>query len=235
MDTPKLKAGLFGYSRKSVQAFMSEHDVRMVQSAQEVREAETKTAELMLELESTRRKAAERAELIEIAEASTARLQAQLEDAERARSEADLRIADLETRIATFQSQLENASEAPAPTVEGMQEVLEATQRAVADLLEGGRRSAEEELRASARERDALRSEIEHLVVWRDKVMQLADGVRRSIDEARTHTSALAGHLAELGEAPPPVALVAAPDVIRLEEAGPEAEPPAWKRVGTGA
>lgn len=235
MDTPELKAGLFGYSRKSVQAFMNECDLQMVQSAQEVRGAEIRTAELMLELESTRREAEERAELIEISEASTARLQAQLEDAQRARSEADLRIAHLETRIGTLQSELEDASAAPTPTVEGMKDVLEATQQAVTELLEGGRRSAEQEVRTSERARDALRSEIKHLVVWRDKVMLLADEVRRSIDAARAHTSALAANLAELAETSPPVALVAAPEVIRLEEAEPEAEPPAWKQVGTGA
>ncbi len=232
METLELKTGVFGYSRKSVQAFMSERDLQMVQSAQEVREAETRTAELMHELESTRREAVERAELLEIAEASTARLKAELEDAQRARSETDLRITDLETRIGTLQSELDDAK--PTPTVD-MKEVVEATQRAVIDLLEGGRKRAEQEIRASERARDALRSEIDHLVVWRDKVMPLADEVRRSIDEARSHTSALAGHLAVLVETPPPVALVAAPDVIRLEEAGPEAEPPAWKKVGTGA
>ena len=56
---------------------------------------------------------------------------------------------------------------------------------------------------------------------------------------ARTHTSALAGHLSELAEKSPPLALATPIEVIRLEEAVTEIEgadlPTPWNKAGAGA
>ncbi|MCI0633438.1 MAG: hypothetical protein L0206_05900 [Actinobacteria bacterium] len=237
MDTPQLRSGLFGYSRKSVEAMMTERDMQMVQSVQEVREAEGRVAQLADELETARREASERRGQAERAEASATQLRAQLEDARRSRMEADLRLAELEGRIGQLQAELDDASQGSARSVQSLTEVLDATQRGVAELLEDARRRAEQELRANERAREALRTDIVQLVAWRDKVAPLAEQVRRSISDAREHTSELAGYLSELAEiaAPKPDG---APEVIRLDDAaseGPADRPTPWNRAGTGA
>jgi chromosome segregation ATPase len=237
MDTPQLRSGLFGYSRKSVEAMMTERDMQMVQSVQEVREAEGRVAQLADELETARREASERRGQAERAEASANQLRAELEDARSSRMEADLRLAELEGRIGQLQAELDEASQGSAHSVQSLTEVLDATQRGVAELLEDARRRAEQELRANEGAREALRTDIEQLVAWRDKVAPLAEQVRRSISDARERTSELAGYLSELAETVPPRA-DGAPEVIRLDEAaseGPADRPTPWNRAGTGA
>ncbi len=249
MDEPRLKSGLFGYSRKSVQASMNERDLRMVQSAQELREAESRAAETASELEAVRRDATGQKERADRAEASISRLRTELDEMRTGRIEADRRIGQLETSILALTAERDEAAErarliegeASPTSIGALKEVLDATRAAVAEILEDGRRRAEEELRESERERDALRGEIEQLAAWRDKVMPLADEVRRSIDEARTHTTSLSGHLSVLAQTPPPLTLAGRPtrleesdDLIRLEGSAQEAprEEPAtpWKQ-----
>jgi chromosome segregation ATPase len=237
MDAPQLRSGLFGYSRKSVDAMMTERDMQMIRSVQEVREAEARVAHLTEELEATRREVSERRGQAERAEASSDQLRTELEDARRARMEADLRLAELEGRIGELQAELDDASQGSARSVRSLTEVLDATQRGVAELLEDARNRAEQELRANERAREALRTDIEQLAAWRDTVAPLAEQVRRSISEAHEHTSELAGYLSELAETVPPSS-EAAPEVIRLDEAaseGPADRPTPWNRAGTGA
>ena len=237
MDTPQLRSGLFGYSRKSVEAMMTERDMQMVRSVQEVREAEERVANLAGELEVTRRDASELGARAERSEATATQLRADVEEARRGRMEADLRLADLEGKIGELQAELDEASAGSARSVRSLTEVLDATQRGVAELLEDARRRAEQELRANERAREALRADIEQLVAWRDTVTPLAEQVRRSISEAREHTSKLAGFLSELAETAPPPS-VGAPEVIRLDEAASEIgtdRPTPWNRAGTGA
>jgi chromosome segregation ATPase len=238
MDSPQLRSGLFGYSRKSVEAIMTERDMQMVQSVNDVREAEARVARLTGELETARRETSERRGQAERAESTVGQLRTELEDAKRARLEADLRLAELEGRIGSLQAELDEATEGSARSVRSLTEVLDATQRGVAELLEDARRRAEQELRANERAREALRGDIERLAAWRDSVAPLAEQVRRSVAEAREHTSELAGYLSELADVAPP-APDAAPEVIRLDEAASESEPAGrptpWNRTGTGA
>ncbi len=239
MDTPELRSGLFGYSRKSVDAMMTERDMQMVQSVQEVRDAEARVAQLTDELETARREAAERRSQADRAESSADQLRTEIDGARRARLEADLRLTQLEGKIGELQAELDEANQGSARSVRSLTEVLDATQRGVAELLEDARRRAEQELRANERAREALRTDIDRLVAWRDTVTPLAEQVRRTISEAREHTSELAGYLSELAEAAPPPRLDGTREVIRLDEATSEAEtaghPTPWNRAGTGA
>jgi hypothetical protein len=59
MDAPSLRRGLFGYSRKSVRAVLTDRDVEVVRASREAREAEAKMAELSAELEQAARDGAE--------------------------------------------------------------------------------------------------------------------------------------------------------------------------------
>ena len=88
------------------------------------------------------------------------------------------------------------------------------------------------------RAREALRTDIDRLVAWRDTVTPLAEQVRRTISEAREHTSELSGYLSELAETAPPPRLDGTREVIRLDEATSEAEtaghPTPWNRPARG-
>lgn len=238
MDAPRFRFGLFGYSRKSVEAIMTERDIQLVRSGQDVRDAESRAEHVTEELEGARREASEHRGRAERAESSITQLHADLEDARRARMEADLRLAELEGKIGELQAELDEAGQGSAHSVQSLTEVLDATQRGVGELLEDARRRAEEELRANERAREALRTDIEELVAWRDKVTPLAEQMQRSISEAREHTSELAGYLSELAEVAPPRS-DGTPQVIRLDEASSEIDPAdrptPWNRAGTGA
>lgn len=200
MATPSLRRGLFGYSRKSVREVVADREVAAIRASKDLRDAEEEVARLRVDVEEARRDAIE-------SEARNRDLASQLKDsAERFRA-------------------VERSS-SPS-TTEGLTDVLHAAERALARLTDAARRSAEEELGETERARDALRAEMEELAAWRDRVAPMSEAVRRSIDETRAATAALAARLSELAESSAPPAAVPALEqepVIRLEDAEGSAE-----------
>jgi hypothetical protein len=216
MDTPSLRRGLFGYRRKDVRALLTDRDVMIVRASKEAREAEGQVADLAAELERSSR---------EIVELNT-------------------RNRDLESRLRESAERFRAVERSGSPsTTEGLTDVLHAAERALARLTDAARRNAEQELGETERAREELRIEIEHLAVWRERMLPLTDAVLRSIDQAQVATTALAGQLSELAEtpAPPRTQRQDAPsDVIHLgepEEVAPvearEASTPPWPQGGT--
>jgi predicted nucleic acid-binding Zn-ribbon protein len=177
--TPILRRGLFGYSKKSVRAVLAERDVLVVRGLRELKEAEARSVELAERLDGAQRE-----------------------------------IADLRGRNRDLDAQLRDTSErfrvieqsSSPTTTEGMTEILQAAERALGRLTETARRNAEQELGQTERARDDLRSEIDRLAAWRDRVAPLAEVVRRSIEEATAVTAALASRLSELTAAAAPPA-----------------------------
>lgn len=229
MDESDLERGLFGYSRKSVRQLVADREAAFGKAIEEVRTASARVAQLEEELGT--RGPIERGtrEL----EARNRKLGSELDAASR-------RIRELEEQQAAV-------AEAPTipSTAQGLGDVLEATEQALAQLFDDAGMIAEKRLRDSERARDELRTEIEQLAEWRRRVLPLADAVRRSIDEARTQVAAaderlrsavapatnamqaLEGRLAELADASAPPARVTraagGEHVIRIDEGPDEA------------
>jgi chromosome segregation ATPase len=207
MDAPTLRRGLFGYRRKDVRAILTDRDVMIVRASKEAREAEAKVAEQAAELERTSR---------EIVELNT-------------------RNHDLESRLRESAERFRAVERSGSPsTTEGLTDVLHAAERALARLTDAARRNAEQELGETERAHEELRSEIEQLATWRERVLPLTDAMLRSIDQAQAATATLASQLASLAETPaPPRTERQEPssDVIRLGE--PEDAAPADAREAT--
>lgn len=212
METPALKRGILGYSRKSVREVLTDRDMAIVQESNRARDAEERVGEISAELAAARKEAADQATSIRTAEASVARLRADLDTTTVNRAEAERRIGELETRGRELESELSetaervlelqrsiDAAESAAPsTLQGLTEVLEATQRAVARLLDEARRNAERELHQTELARDDLRHEIDRLESWRDRLMPMTQAVGRSIDEAIEQAAAIGERLREV-------------------------------------
>ncbi len=219
VDTPELRRALFGYSKRRVDAALSERDIRLVESLQRARESEDEVV----------------------------KLRADVEELSSGRSEAERSVADLVTTTASLRSELAQAREdarvlqessRERSGTEGIWRVLDATRLGVAELLEDARLTAERDLHESERTLDGLRGEIDQLTSWRDRVTPLADELRGAIEAARQYFGALDDQLARLSETAPPPRTAGA-DVIRLEDPSPVAGRPEatrpWGEAGSGA
>jgi hypothetical protein len=192
-EAPQLKRGFLGYSRGNVQRLLTDREAMFSRAADDLRAAEDKVAH-----------AEERARLAEDA-ASDAEDRAR--SAMEAASEAEQRSTAAEAEVARLRDELEDVrslleetsravGETPAtadghPATEGIRSVLEATQEAVASLIEGARREGEESLKDAERRRALVQSEIDQLSEWWGGIQPLVMEVRGSIDQAREHVAAL--------------------------------------------
>jgi chromosome segregation ATPase len=216
MET-RLRRGLFGYSRKSVNAVVNDRDVSIIKASREANEAKDEVGLVAAELDRSR---------IEIAE-----LQARNRDLESKLEDAAERFRAVESSASTS-------------TTEGLTDVLHAAERALARLTDRARENAEKQLGETERVHDALRQDIDRLAAWRARMAPLAENIPGSIEEVRKETSAiadrlqevlapatdaqdaLAARLSELASLPePPPFQVAEGDVISVGEAGNEAAP----------
>jgi len=225
MPEPDLERSLFGYSRKSVERLVSDRANAFARAAEEARAARARIQELEQEI---RDQASLRVRLADL-EAVNRELVSDLEA-------ASARIRELEERQAAEDAQ------ATLSTAEGLGNVLEATEQALARLFEDAGTIAEKRLRETERAGEQLREEIQQLTAWRQRVIPLADTIRRGIDEARMQVTAAAdgiraaaapamgamealeGRLRELAETAAPPDRVRAPSgdrVIRLDETEP--------------
>lgn len=228
----RLRRGLFGYARKSVQEVLNDRDLTIVKTSREAREAEERIDGLTGELDRSR-----------------------------------MDVSDLQNRNRELEGQLQAAverfgalerSDTPSSS-EGLTEILHATERALSRLTGNARREAERELERTEETRDNLRSEIDRLAAWRDRIAPLAEDIPDSIDNVRNEVrsigdrlqealvpiteavDALATRLSELaGSAPPPaIAEPSEEEVISLLEHGGDGAPqapsdaPSWQRHRT--
>ena len=210
----RLRRGLFGYSRRSVQEVLNDRDVTIVNMSTDAREAEERATDLSAQLERERM---------------------DLHGLQTRNRELESQLRAAEERSGALES-----SETPSSS-EGLTEVLHATERALARLTENALHEAERELERTGEARDHLRSEIDGLAAWRARVAPLAEGIPRSIEDVRNEASsmperlrgalapiteaveALAARLSELaGSVPPPGdgAPEGEEDVVSLVELG---------------
>jgi len=213
----RLKRGLFGYSRKSVQAVVNDRDISIVEAAREAQEAKDELATTSAEL-------GDRRIVVADLQARNRDLESKLEDAaERSRA-------------------VERSGSTTTP--EGMTDALQAAELALARLTDQARRNAERQLGEIEQIRDSLRTEIDRLTEWRTRMGPLAESVPDSIEEAREEISsvwerlrealaptkgaldALAARLSELAEVPeaPSRVELSGGEVVSLGEAAEEGE-----------
>lgn len=166
----RLRRGLFGYSRKSVSAVVNDRDISIVKASQSASEAEERTRELAAELDRSR--------------------------AEVADLQARNRILDDQVKGAAERFSVLEQSSTPTSS-EDVTEVLHAAERALSRLTENARRNAEQELGETERERDELRTEIQRLAAWRDRMGPLEDAIPRSIADVRREASDIADRVVE--------------------------------------
>lgn len=250
MNKPTLKRGFLGYSRKGVTQLLTDREDAFVRATEEARVAGARVKELEEELGRLRREAAERArqlEATEVARGDRPSLERRIAELEATNRELESELEGTAERIRAFEQRQAAEAEAPSTptTTEGIGEVLEATERALAQLFQDAGTIAEKKLRDIERARDDLREDIEQLGAWRRRLIPLTEAVRQSIDDARAQAAvvgdrlrevvvpatsameALAGRLSELAETSEPPELVgrrAGPvSVIHLEEADSEA------------
>lgn len=163
-----LKRGLFGYSRKSVQAVVNDRDVSIVKASREAQEARDELATTSAELGDRR---------IEVADlrARNRDLESKLEDA----------------------AEGSRAVTRPGSTTrpEGMTDALQAAELALTRLTDEARRNAMRQLGEIEQVRDSLRAEIDRLTEWRTRMGPLAESVPDSIEDAREEMSAVWGRL----------------------------------------
>jgi hypothetical protein len=116
-------------------------------------------------------------------------------------------------------------SSAPGPpsTTEGLTDVLDAAERALARLTEGARRNAEEQLGETERVRDSMRQEIDRLAAWRVRMAPLAESIPGSIEDVLKEASSITDRLRE-ALAPATEALEAL--ATRLTDLAESPEPP---------
>lgn len=223
MAEPDLRRSLFGFSRRSVERLINDRADALARAGNETRRARDRIEELEHEV---RNRASLKVRVAEL-EAVNREMVSDLKAA------AD-RMRDLEQRLAA-----EAAVPSVPPSPEGIGDVLEATERAVARLLEDAGTIAEKRLRETERAHGELLERSERLAAWRQHVIPLADEIRRQVDEARTQLAeaaqgirsaahsaigameTIAGRLEELGQTVPPEPAIRK-EVIRLEEAEPE-------------
>jgi len=125
------------------------------------REAELRAGELETELRDARRELTDLAERLRVADAT----------------EADLR------------SRLDQASLVAPGEPRELGAVLEATQQAIARIMEGARQTAEDDLGRVHRARDEIQAEVDRVRVWRDRVEPLTASINDSIAAARGQMS----------------------------------------------
>lgn len=277
-EAPELKRGLFGYRTQDVETLLEGRERMFERATEEASRLRGETDELRMDLEKARAETrtssqeteAVRTELNGVREeldrirADVARAQEQRQDAETratglgselrdARREITglnerLRVAD--ATEADLRMRLDDAASAPGDARE-IGAVLEATQQAIARIMQGARLTAEEDLGRVRHTREEIQAEIDRVRSWRERVEPLVQSITSSMGVARAQlaqtadrvgealrpmSDALAGlgtHLEELALlAPDPTAGDAAPDRVDLvshereqalaQEAGPD-------------
>ena len=192
----RLRRGLFGYSRKSVQEVLNDRDAKIVKTSGEAREAVERATDLAAQLDRARM---------------------DLHDVQTRNRELESQLQAAAERSGALEP-----SETPSSSEE-LTEVLHATERALAQLTQNARHEAERELERTEASRDRLRSEIERLAAWRARVAPLAEDIPRSVADVRNEASSmperLRGALSPLTEAVDTLA-------ARLSDLAGSASPP---------
>ncbi len=259
-EAPRFTRSVLGYSPASVRRILADRDAMFLRAREEAARAREEAARAREEAERAWSRVTE----------LEARVQAAAEDLQRQQERAEA----AEARVAELEAQLQAVGRGGGEG--GTQDVLAGvlppgraglsvrqelsallanTERAVARIIEGARRTSEQELQEAERVREQVQARVAQLEGWLQHVTPLIGSTRTSVEEARARVGevadrirtalapiteamdVLAGRLAELarapmpategvGEARPPAPPEAAPEPSPAPpEAAPEPSP----------
>lgn len=199
VEDPRLKRTLLGYNRDMVHRVLTDRELMFARAKRDARAAEetaeaaedkSRVAEVKaLAADEKARVAQEKTrateERLRELEAELVGVRRELED----RAEADSRRADGEPDVGEVV-----AAELPVSPA-GLTAVLEATEKAVSQLIDDARHRGEEQVHDAERRQRELETRIEQLSEWWNRVEPLITDVRGSIDEARDQVSSVPGRI----------------------------------------
>lgn len=197
VEDPQLKRTLLGYSRDKVRRVLADREAMFARATEDVHAAEEKA-------EAAEEKARVADEKARVAQEKTRAIEE--------------RLIELEAELVGVRRELEDRAEAPSRRADGepdvpdvvaaglpvsaggLTAVLEATEKAVTQLIEDARDRGEEQLREAERRQRELETKIDQLSEWWNRVEPLVTDVRGSIDEAKDQVNSVPGRIGSVLE-----------------------------------
>jgi chromosome segregation ATPase len=247
--TQGLQRGLFGYRREDVERMLADRRSMFDRAVAQAREAEERAEALEAQLEELRTKVdvTREGEGTASSPSQTARLEEEIaeersesrrlaevlatRDADASRLEEEVRAR--ETRIRELEAEVGRLNAADASRPEGdasaedsptpeLDRALGEVERQIAGIVDHARRSAHDEIVEVERRREMVRTEVDELVAYRDRLSPAAADVRRMLDEATQRARETEAALRTLLE---PVATSVTAIQVRLADLAGDAWP----------
>lgn len=195
VEDPRLRRTLLGYSRDNVHRALTDREIMFARARKEARAAEERAEAAEEDSRIAEVKALAADEKTRVAQEETRATEERLRELEAEllgvrleledRAEVDSRRADGEPDVGQLV-----ATGLPA-SAGGLTAVLEATEKAVTELIDDARHRGEEQLYEAERRQKELETRIEQLSEWWNRVEPLVTDVRGSIDEARDQVTSV--------------------------------------------
>ena len=247
--TQGLQRGLFGYRRESVEKMLADRRSMFDRAVAQAREADERTQALETQLEELRAKldepgevqgtasstsqaarleeeiAEERsesrrlAELLATRETETGRLEEEVRSRETRIRELEAEVARWNTGGTTRPEGDAVAKDSPTPELD---RALGEVERQIAGIVDHARKNAHDEIVEVERHRETVRTEVDELVAYRDRLSPAAADVRRMLDEATQRARETEAALRTLLE---PVATSVTAIQVRLADLAGDAWP----------
>jgi chromosome segregation ATPase len=197
VEDPQLKRTLFGYSREDVRGMLTAREAMFARVTQDARLAEEKARAAENRARAAEEKARAAQEETRATEERLAERETELVEARRA----------LEDRAGAASSPGDGEPDGRGLVAEGLPvaaggltAVLEATEKAVSELIDDARHRGEEQMREAEHRQKDLETKIEQLTEWWNRVEPLVTDVRGSIDEAKDQVTSVPGRIGSVLE-----------------------------------
>jgi DNA repair exonuclease SbcCD ATPase subunit len=233
VEDPQLKRTLFGYSRDNVRRMLTAREAMFARVTQDAHLAEEKARAAENRARAAEERARAAQEETRATEERLAEREAELVEARR----------ELEDRAGAASSPGDGEPDgrgvvaAGLPVVAGgLTAVLEATEKAVTELIDDARHRGEEQMREAEHRQKDLETKIEQLTEWWNRVEPLVTDVRGSIDEAKDQVTSVPARIgsvlepvtqafASLGNRLATLTQMAAIPITGTHESDPQAPP----------
>ena len=198
VEDPQLKRTLFGYSRDNVRRMLTAREAMFARVTQDAHLAEERARTA----ESKARAAEERARVArEETRATEERLNELEAELVEARRELEERAGAAASSPGDGEPDGRGVVAEGLPVVAGgLTAVLEATEKAVTELIDDARHRGEEQMREAEHRQKDLETKIEQLTEWWNRVEPLVTDVRGSIDEAKDQVTSVPARIGSVLE-----------------------------------
>jgi chromosome segregation ATPase len=233
VEDPQLKRTLFGYSRDNVRRVLTAREAMFARVTQDAHLAEEKARAA----ENRARAAEDKARVAqEETRATEGRLHEREAELVEARRELEERAEAASGPGAGEPDGRGVVADGLPVAAGGLTAVLEATEKAVTELIDDARHRGEEQMREAEHRQKDLETKIEQLTEWWNRVEPLVTDVRGSIDEAKDQVTSVPARIgsvlepvtqafASLGNRLATLTQMAAIPITGTHEPDPEAAP----------